>query len=101
MDSKVSPMANDISAAPKESDDSISVEGGTARDQRDMYRLGKHQSLRVELFHDIGEAAAYIAQRIFGHFSTFGFAMVLMSSWEAELAYANLPEKKVGDFILT
>ena len=94
-------MAIDIRAAPKNGDDNLSVDGGTARDQQDMYRLGKHQSLRVELFQCIDEAAAYIAQRIFGHFSTFGFAMVLMSSWEAELAYANLSEEIVGDFILT
>ena len=49
MDSDKSPVANDISVSPKTGDDNSSVQGGTVRDQKDMYRLGKHQSLRVEV----------------------------------------------------
>ena len=49
MDFEKSPIANDISVMPKTGDDDNSVEGGTVRDQKDMYRLGKHQSLRVDV----------------------------------------------------
>lgn len=49
------------------------LKGGTTLDRNDMYRLGKYQSL----------------QRMFGHFSTFAFSMILMSSWEVQLATAT------------
>ena len=49
MDSEKSPIANDISVLQTTSDDDDSAQGGTVRDQKDMYRLGKHQSLRVEI----------------------------------------------------
>ncbi|KAI4270732.1 MAG: hypothetical protein LQ337_006496 [Flavoplaca oasis] len=46
---------------------------GTESDARDMRRMGKPQSL----------------QRNFAFYSTFGFSMVLMSSWEVQLAAAT------------
>ncbi|KAL9024284.1 MAG: hypothetical protein Q9180_007947, partial [Flavoplaca navasiana] len=46
---------------------------GTESDARDMRRMGKPQSF----------------QRNFAFYSTFGFSMVLMSSWEVQLATAN------------
>lgn len=45
---------------------------GTESDAHDMKRMGKPQSF----------------QRNFAFYSTFGFAMVLMSSWETQLATA-------------
>ncbi|KAL8978516.1 MAG: hypothetical protein Q9205_005912 [Flavoplaca limonia] len=46
---------------------------GTESDARDMRRMGKPQSF----------------QRNFAFYSTFGFSMVLMSSWEVQLATAT------------
>ncbi|KAL8849400.1 MAG: hypothetical protein Q9221_005638 [Calogaya cf. arnoldii] len=46
---------------------------GTEIDARDMKRMGKTQSF----------------QRNFAFYSTFGFSMVLMSSWETQLATAT------------
>jgi choline transport protein len=48
--------------------------GSTARDQRDMYRMGKQQELR----------------RNFRFVSIFGYSMVLMATWETMLTYVRL-----------
>jgi hypothetical protein len=47
--------------------------GSTARDQRDMYRMGKQQELR----------------RNFRFVSIFGYSMVLMATWETMLTYVR------------
>ena len=53
-----------------EAEDSVySEKKGTQSDQRDMYRMGKVQQLR----------------RNFRFFTIFGFLMVLMATWEAQL----------------
>jgi hypothetical protein len=44
---------------------------GTSSDRKDMWRMGKKQELR----------------RGFRFISIFGFIMVLMSTWEAQLKY--------------
>lgn len=65
------------SRAVRVSDDAINEtveamyeKGGTTRDAYDMDRLGKRQVL----------------QRNFSYYSIFGFAMILMSTWEVILA---------------
>ncbi|KAF2668448.1 amino acid transporter [Microthyrium microscopicum] len=47
----------------------ISEKYGSSQDQADMHRMGKEQQLR----------------RNFGFFSIFGFSMILLSTWEAQL----------------
>ena len=47
---------------------------GTVRDQRDMQRMGKIQELR----------------RNFRFVTIFGFTMVLMATWEAQLVFSIL-----------
>ncbi|KAF2843012.1 amino acid transporter [Patellaria atrata CBS 101060] len=54
-------------------DNEITEKKGTRSDQRDMYRMGKTQQLR----------------RNFRFISIFGFTMVLMATWEAQLS-ANI-----------
>lgn len=46
---------------------------GTGNDQHDMYRMGKKQEMR----------------RNFKFLSIFGFTMVLMATWEAQLRYCG------------
>lgn len=69
-------IAAEIAALPEEYPDVtgedenvIQEKKGTQFDQRDMYRMGKTQELR----------------RNFRFVSIFGFTMVLMATWEAQL----------------
>ena len=55
-------------------DGAASEKKGTARDQKDMYRMGKQQELR----------------RNFRFVSIFGYSMVLMATWETILTYVIL-----------
>jgi choline transport protein len=50
----------------------ISEKDGTAADRRDMARMGKRQETR----------------RNFRHITILGFTMVILSTWEAQLATA-------------
>lgn len=65
----------------------VSERYGTVADQRDMYRMGKTQKLRV-CFLTPGEFLVLTIdcwQRNFGFFSIFGFSMILLSTWETQL----------------
>jgi len=42
------PVADFLRVAAADGAEDVAEKGGTARDQKDMYRLGKHQSLRVK-----------------------------------------------------
>ena len=66
--------AAEVYALPRDSesqeDENVSnLKGSTAADKRDMLRLGKIQELR----------------RNFSFVPIFGYAMILMSSWECML----------------
>jgi len=43
-----SPVADSLRVAAADGAEDVAEKEGTARDQKDMYRLGKHQSLRVK-----------------------------------------------------
>ena len=59
---------------------------GTADDQRDMFRMGKAQELRVSTFFtSMRESSLTFWQRNFRFVSIFGFSMILMASWETML----------------
>jgi len=51
--------------------DEVAEKVGTKADRKDMYRMGKTQELR----------------RNFRFVTIFGFTMVLMATWEAQLRY--------------
>jgi len=62
------PYEVDIDIAEEESDE-VSEKKGTKFDRKDMFRMGKVQELR----------------RNFRFVTIFGFTMVLMATWEAQL----------------
>lgn len=61
---------------------------GTLADRRDMDRMGKTQKLRVGRQSGSMFPVLTHRQRNFGFFSIFGFSMILLSTWEMQLAYA-------------
>ena len=75
-------------------DASQSVKGGTVADTRDMSRMGKQQELRVSLASPRSTVAMWdwifaITKRNFGFWSIVGFIMVLQSTWESMLLWAD------------
>src|SRR5271169_2172171 len=81
---RVSQLAGDHEAA----DDRIMspLKKGTVEDQRDMYRMGKAQELRVRPQNISRLASANgSAKRNFRFVSIFGFSMILMATWETAL----------------
>ena len=83
------PLAGTVQNVEISTSELVALKGSTTLDQKDMSRLGKYQSLQVQFsnFQDEGNTDLTF-QRMFGHFSTLAFSMILMSSWETELAYA-------------
>lgn len=69
LDDKVISEVTMAEPSPVEEDPVVKEKKGTQHDQRDMYRMGKVQELR----------------RNFRFLSIFGFTMVLMATWEAQL----------------
>lgn len=67
---------------------------GTVDDQRDMFRLGKAQELRVcapeQILYrnELNVRLTRAPQRNFRFVSIFGFSMILMASWETMLGSA-------------
>jgi len=73
-DAKVEPQVDCESHPSENGDDNVLVskKEGTAADVRDMHRMGKRQETR----------------RNFRHLTILGFTMVILSTWEAQLATA-------------
>lgn len=70
LESAVNVVEGDDSTPGSDSDNTVQNEG-TELDKKDMWRMGKKQQLR----------------RNFRFFSIFGFVMVLMATWEAQLRF--------------
>jgi len=62
-------LPTDVSESANNDTSTLVPAPGTESDRQDMLRMGKKQELR----------------RDFGYVSIFGLAMVLMSTWEAQL----------------
>lgn len=62
-------VVEDDAVTASENGNTPSASAGTQLDKDDMWRMGKKQQL----------------QRNFRFFSIFGFTMVLMATWEAQL----------------
>jgi choline transport protein len=73
-DIKETPQVDVESRGSENGDENIliSEKEGTVADQRDMQRMGKRQETR----------------RNFRHLTILGFTMVILSTWEAQLATA-------------
>jgi len=62
-------VLDDTSSSTSDSATATTADEGTGLDKKDMYRMGKTQELH----------------RNFRFLSIFGFTMVLMATWEAQL----------------
>lgn len=80
---------------PEMDDPNLSPEKkGTAEDQRDMFRMGKAQEMRVNAALDLPRAESFVdgtMQRNFRFVSIFGFTMLVMCSWETMLGSVLSP----------
>ena len=75
-----------VKGANKPGDELVAEKYGTERDMHDMARMGKDQLLRVRLCHLNLKLLLNFFQRNFDYYSILGFSMILMCSWEAQMA---------------
>jgi choline transport protein len=72
-------------ASDLENDALVSEKQGTLRDVENMKRLGKDQVFEVRIRSPSPTTYAKSSKRNFGFLGIFGFAMILMNTWQALL----------------